>query len=150
MPILGYEELPHDDKSTMNKMLATHIFKIPQVVLGESLVKILERKSDIDEVSEYTNMLINLPAKLEFAQDRFPPPTPRVFKIASDLYAHDNKITNMDALILAHPIADNTTAHFYTDDSVMQSAIVQTYVNNCIESNTRTQKLNILPCFTQY
>ncbi len=147
LAILGHGKLDSIQKRTINKILSRHTFRIPQVVLGESFAVAFDRNPAASRVSVCTNMLTTLNDKLDLATDRFPPPSSGIIKIASELCDLDNNIKNMDSLILAHSIADNESAHFYTDDRAMQSGIIQDYVDDCIANNIRDQKLNILECF---
>lgn len=103
---------------------------IPQTVLGESFVKILERSRNLDyDIKEFTKLIIGLIDIKIHA----PTLSREILKVTLDIRSEtEYKIDYFDAMLVSYAICnDKDCAVFMIDRAVHQSVKIQNRINDC-------------------
>ena len=117
---------------------------VPQVVLGETIAKIFtlfDEKEHVTILENFYHILTKYKIDLE---KNLPGITNQICKIMLKLQQLDSNLSNNDALILAHVIADPNSKFFFTNDKTMLiNQNVTTYINDLYKDGKRKMKLEI-------
>ena len=132
-----------------NKLLAMHHLIIPQIVLGEAVAVIYAREGTSRAALEYLEALLELCGDANTTVDSLPAPDSEVMDIARELSGISDVISNTDALVLAHAIANNYAVVLYTTDKAMGNDRVKQYIMDRIGDDKRDQNLDILNPFIE-
>jgi len=148
LALSGFDKVDKDTKQLLKKIFYDVDLKIPQIVLGEALTMILS-ESEQGEMITNIEKLYNKIEEIKCSVEPFPTTNDEIIQCASELRKRSDVVTNMDSLILAHPIMDNNATHFYTKDGALNNFRVFSYIKELISNGKRTQELNIPEEFTE-
>lgn len=148
LALSGFDKIDVDTKRLLKKSLYRTDVKIPQIVLGEALTMILSTSNTGEVITNIEN-LNNKLEKIKCTVEPFPTTNNEVIQCALELQRRSKVITNMDSLILAHPIMDDDATHFYTKDPALKNFRVFSYIKELVKNGKRSQELNIPAEFTE-
>ena len=149
--LLALSKFDKSDKDVLRLMKKTFYgqdIRVPQIVLGEAITQILNKTDDDGKISEYVRNLKNTLSKLNCTSEKFPTANENVIKCAIELGNISGVVSNMDSLILAHPVIDKNATHFYSKDKSLKNDKVREYIRNLKKQGIRTQELNMPENFT--
>lgn len=103
---------------------------IPQTVLGESFVKILEKSKSIEDDMIFFTKMIN---GLTDIKTQTPPLVRNILEMALDIQSKDEyNIGYCDAILVSHALCNTVDcAVFIIDKDVHQSTKIQNKLNEC-------------------
>lgn len=148
LALSGFDKVDKDIKRSLQKIFYNTDVKIPQIVLGEALTIILSESNSGETITNIEN-LHNKIEEIKCTIEPFPTTNDKIIQCALELQRKSDVVTNMDSLILAHPIMDNNATHFYTKDERLKNFRVFSYIKNLVNDGQRTQELNIPAQFTE-
>jgi len=148
LALSGFDKIDKDFKYSLQKTFYKADVKIPQIVLGEALTIILS-SPNIGDITSHIENLNNKIQEIKCTLEPFPTTNNEVIQCALELQNVSDVVTNMDSLILAHPIMDQDATHFFTKDPWLKNYKVFSYIKELIKNNKRTQVLNIPEQFTE-
>ncbi len=146
--IIGYLKNKNDERrhssEIINKLKRKHpnvTVIIPQVVLGEGIIKIIEREEEGELVGDSFHKLEKVIKDLEAET---PAPTKESLKIASDILEKNNHLKPTDALIVAQALCDpKSTRLFTTDGDLIGNKEIMEREERMREEEKRRGKLQI-------
>lgn len=135
-----------DEVRRMFFRLKNNAFRVvvPQLVLGETVAKILEKRSGYHERSDCLGRLHGMFS--EYAIDVrscLPNVSVKTCEIIPDIHANDDRITANDAMILAQVLADPESKFFITADRVLLDGEWITRYEQSLHGKYRRVRLKI-------
>lgn len=147
LALSGFDKIDKDVKRLLQRSIYNTDVKIPQIVLGEALTMILSSNNG-NTLTHIENLKDKI-QEIKCSVEPFPTTNNEVIQCALDLQKRSAVVSNMDSLILAHPIMDQNATHFFTKDPSLKNFKVFSYIKELIKDNRRTQELNIPEEFTE-
>ncbi|MDF2737052.1 MAG: hypothetical protein K0S93_908 [Nitrososphaeraceae archaeon] len=90
-----------------------HEIVIPQIVVGETLIKIIEKSTNKNkDVVEFTKFLIE---KTKF-ETNLPPLNDKILRMALEIKNEEPFVDYCDAVIIAHALNDGSDCSLFTTD----------------------------------
>ena len=137
--ILKTGNLFPDYKKIFYRITNNYLIVIPQVVVGETLIKILEHSNTSNKdknVYEFTKIL---ETNVDFYHN-IPPLYEKVMTMAVDIKQNVDNIDYCDAVIVAHAINDGSDCALFTVDTNIHNS---DYISDIILDLDKTKNIKI-------